>query len=151
MAVFADLTGTAQTTFNLALQATGQFDSFPIQLLKFGLPGLSIPGIAALGPELVLETRLKMDMDIAAQMQVKADFDFGDVKMVFPEGKGASQASSKPVQNKNCKCPFSIFLSLLPGLNSLFLSSPLPIHRQRWHRLQRHSRSTLDPPFRFRY
>jgi len=112
MSVSATLTGIANTTFNLGLEATGKLDTFPIELFKFGLPGLSIPGIGALGPELVLETRMKMDLEVAAQMQVNANFDFGEINMVFPEDKGGSKANSKPAENKNCMYHFTFFMML---------------------------------------
>ncbi|KIJ29745.1 hypothetical protein M422DRAFT_54033 [Sphaerobolus stellatus SS14] len=94
MSVFTTLTGTANTTFGMALEATGELDTLPIDLFKFGLPGLSIPGIASLGPELVFQARLVMDLDIAAQMDVKADFDFGEISMTFPDDKDASKATT---------------------------------------------------------
>ncbi|KIJ35888.1 hypothetical protein M422DRAFT_51308 [Sphaerobolus stellatus SS14] len=70
MSVFATLTGTTNTTFGMSLEAVSSLETLPIDLFKFGLPGLSIPGIASLGPELVFQTRLTMDLDVSVQMDV---------------------------------------------------------------------------------
>jgi len=95
------LSGTTNLTFGLGLEATGQLNTIPIEILKLGLPGLSIPGIATLGPELALEARLRMHLDVAAQIDVHASFDYGNIHMVFPEHKGNSSATSKPMQNEH--------------------------------------------------
>lgn len=110
-------------TFGLGLEATGTLDTFPIQIVKFGLPGLSIPGIAALGPELALDARLKMDLNVAAQMQINANFDLGNVNMVFPDNKGNSNATSQPVQGQNSESSPSLSHCLCTHVAAITMST----------------------------
>ncbi|KIJ34059.1 hypothetical protein M422DRAFT_52167 [Sphaerobolus stellatus SS14] len=98
-AIFAHLARDASFTFGLEFESEGKYDTLPVNLFKSGLPSLSIPGLGTLGPEFVLAARLQMDVEVAAQIDVMADFNFPDVIMTFPQDHGSSSTTNSVPQS----------------------------------------------------
>jgi len=75
----------------------------PVTLFKTGLPGLSIPGVGALGPEFVMATRLEWDLNAAMQTTVTNTYNLEMVKMAFPyeRNKSANKGNGTPIAPNN--------------------------------------------------
>ncbi|KAF8487984.1 hypothetical protein JB92DRAFT_2798848 [Gautieria morchelliformis] len=101
VAAFGLFSGDASATFNIKAEAQGTFDTGVLQLFKTGFPGLSIPGIVALGPEFSIGTELVAKLEVEAEMSLTTDFSFPNLQLLFPPSMGESTGTGQPNQGSN--------------------------------------------------
>ena len=105
------ISGRAAGSFGINAFLTGDISTPPISIIDAGvIPGLSIPGIINLGPQLALDVRAAATFDMAATISLPFSWDFPLVDFVFPPEKAPSKGEALESRNM---ADFKV--GLLPG------------------------------------
>ncbi|EJD43553.1 hypothetical protein AURDEDRAFT_114625 [Auricularia subglabra TFB-10046 SS5] len=95
------ISGKMHATFDIDMFLTADIMFPPLKLFDLGIPGLSIPGIVNLGPQIALQVYTDLMVDLAFQATIPMKWNFERLDFVFPTelaqpntGKGQESKST---------------------------------------------------------
>ncbi|KZV98094.1 hypothetical protein EXIGLDRAFT_327124 [Exidia glandulosa HHB12029] len=105
------MSGQIKSTFAVDLYVEGDIILPPIKLLDLGIPGLSIPGIVNLGPQIALDLYVSLVLDVAISAKFPMTWDFERLDFVFPQ----ELATPNNGQGQESKNTHSMQVNAAPG------------------------------------
>lgn len=110
-AIAGVMSGFVKADFSLDMYVEGDVILPPIKIFDLGIPGLSIPGIAKLGPSVEIQLYTSITVDVALNAEIPMTWDFQRLDFVFP----SELAEQNNGQAEESKSTANFAVNLSPG------------------------------------